>query len=152
MTKDELKRKKKELAWHLELHLAVNGGNRSECKGLRDDFRREVRELEKAARESQSPEQQDKESRKREASKARKYGLTPDAFAAMVEGQGRRCAACRAPFGPLPGLEPCIDHDHATGAVRGILCRLCNTTLGHAHDNPEILRGLIRYLAKQQSG
>lgn len=39
-----------------------------------------------------------------------------------------------------------LDHCHKTGAPRGWLCYSCNTILGHAEDNPEILRKLIDYL------
>lgn len=39
-----------------------------------------------------------------------------------------------------------IDHNHDTGKIRGVLCARCNHTLGHARDNPEILRALAIYL------
>lgn len=39
-----------------------------------------------------------------------------------------------------------IDHCHATGTVRGILCSGCNTTLGRMRDDPEKIRGLLTYL------
>lgn len=39
-----------------------------------------------------------------------------------------------------------FDHCHQTGAFRGWLCYSCNTILGHADDNPEILSKLIDYL------
>ena len=39
-----------------------------------------------------------------------------------------------------------IDHDHATGAVRGVLCEGCNHALGNAKDNPALLRSLADYL------
>ena len=40
----------------------------------------------------------------------------------------------------------CIDHDHATGSVRGILCHLCNTALGSLRDDPVRLTRALRYL------
>lgn len=42
-----------------------------------------------------------------------------------------------------------VDHDHATGKVRGVLCFNCNSILGHARDNPQVLRDLIKYLEQQ---
>ena len=39
-----------------------------------------------------------------------------------------------------------IDHDHATGAIRGVLCGGCNQALGFAKDNPATLRSLAEYL------
>jgi hypothetical protein len=39
-----------------------------------------------------------------------------------------------------------IDHDHKTGAVRGLLCHQCNLVVGNAQDRPEILRNLADYL------
>lgn len=39
-----------------------------------------------------------------------------------------------------------VDHDHATGAIRGVLCNACNHALGMVHDSPEVLVGLVEYL------
>lgn len=75
-----------------------------------------------------------------------KYGVTKDQLRSMLESQEHRCKACRVKFGPMHGLKPCIDHDHGTGRVRGLLCRRCNLTLGHAEDNANVLRLLARYL------
>lgn len=39
-----------------------------------------------------------------------------------------------------------VDHDHATGAIRGVLCGDCNRALGHANDDPVVLIGLAEYV------
>lgn len=44
-----------------------------------------------------------------------------------------------------------IDHDHTTGEVRGLLCHKCNTALGHANDNVELLQKMIKYLKKHKA-
>lgn len=74
----------------------------------------------------------------------RQYGLTPTDFDAMLETQGGRCAICRGD--DHNGRNWCVDHDHATGAVRGLLCTDCNIGLGKFKDDPAILRAAIEYL------
>lgn len=49
------------------------------------------------------------------------------------------------------GRKFCIDHDHSTGLVRGLLCGGCNSALGHAFDDPSILRQLADYLERSLS-
>lgn len=75
---------------------------------------------------------------------AAKYGVTPERYDAMVKAQDGVCAICHRPDrrGHLA-----VDHDHATGAVRGLLCRLCNLKLGwyESLDNDSRIR-LALYL------
>lgn len=79
----------------------------------------------------------------------RSYGITLQQYNEMLEKQGGVCAICLQPErmvhkGKVKRL--CVDHDHKTGKVRGILCHRCNTTLGMYEDNPELMRNLITYL------
>jgi len=66
----------------------------------------------------------------------RKQGLTLERYEEMVREQGGRCAICReVPIPPERGrpvkyltrLPLDVDHDHATGKVRGLLCSRCNS-------------------------
>lgn len=77
--------------------------------------------------------------RKRNSHTLRKYGISYDQEAALRSFQGGACPACGA-------TELVVDHDHSSGEVRGMLCHRCNTALGYARDDPEILRALARYV------
>ena len=60
----------------------------------------------------------------------RRYGLTKDQYLMMFEDQQNMCAIkCGTAVYPFTTTAH-VDHDHATGAVRGILCAKCNKGLG----------------------
>lgn len=72
------------------------------------------------------------------------YGITPDEYFQMLSAQGGGCAICgRA---PQPGKVLCVDHNHQTNKVRGLLCHGCNHALGCFGDTVEGLRKAIQYL------
>lgn len=73
-----------------------------------------------------------------------KYGLSPEDYSGMVEEQAGRCAICGG--SPAPQKRLVVDHCHASGAVRGLLCGPCNSGLGQFHDNQDRLRAAISYL------
>lgn len=73
----------------------------------------------------------------------RRYGLTFAGYSALILDQLGLCAACNL---AAPDLE--VDHCHETGRVRGLLCRNCNSALGHARDDVDRLHALIRYLTR----
>jgi Recombination endonuclease VII len=77
------------------------------------------------------------------------YGLSNEQFAKMQHDQGDRCPICKMPFNPeIRECEPCLDHDHATGKVRGAICRVCNTAMGQLGDDPRVLEAAARYLER----
>lgn len=79
----------------------------------------------------------------------KKYGLSESAFRSMLNIQQGACLICSRKFGERNVRDsPCVDHDHVTGRVRGLLCTYCNLTLGYCRDNPAILRKMIEYLEK----
>ena len=77
-----------------------------------------------------------------------RYGVTPADFDRMLSEQNDGCAICRTPLrgSGLDRDAPQVDHDHATGKVRAILCRLCNTALGNFRDDPQLIGAALAYL------
>lgn len=82
----------------------------------------------------------------------KKYGITLAQFELMLKSQNGVCAICGQPEtfkgrgGKITPLS--IDHDHKTMRIRGLLCRRCNSFLGHIKDDPEILEKGAAYLRK----
>ena len=66
--------------------------------------------------------------------------MTEDEVIQLLARQEGLCAICRS----APAIH--IDHDHATGAVRGMLCFRCNAALGQFGDSPDTLVRAARYL------
>jgi hypothetical protein len=68
------------------------------------------------------------EKRRSKTRRLKKFGLTEEQYLALEASQNGVCAICGNPPVKPPTLA--IDHDHATGKVRGLLCVTCNTRLG----------------------
>ena len=68
------------------------------------------------------------------------YDISADEFDVLLEKQGGVCAICA---GPDPQH---LDHDHVTGAIRGILCINCNHGIGKFFDDPALLERAAAYL------
>jgi hypothetical protein len=69
-----------------------------------------------------------------------KYGLGLTEFDEMVKAQSGECLICKKQSNLF------VDHCHATGAVRGLLCTHCNSMLGFSRDRIWVLEAGIRYL------
>ncbi len=78
----------------------------------------------------------------------RKYGITPEQRAEMMDNQKGCCAICKASLinPKFSASDLNVDHNHETGEVRGLLCSKCNTGLGQFKDNKEYLMAAINYL------
>lgn len=81
----------------------------------------------------------------------KKFGITLINYNTMLENQNYVCAICNQPEkrvhnnGKISAL--CVDHDHQTGKIRGLLCYGCNVSLGRFKDNPELLKRALKYIS-----
>lgn len=80
---------------------------------------------------------------KRDSHLRKQYGLSLAALADLIAGQGGVCAICGD---DLTDRTPHVDHDHATGLVRGVLCPPCNMGLGSFRDDPDRMLAALFYL------
>lgn len=72
------------------------------------------------------------------------YGLKDDDYKKMRQAQQDRCSICLRHESQFKGLV--VDHDHATGRVRGLVCAGCNTMLGQIETNFIDLEIIRKYL------
>ena len=86
----------------------------------------------------------------RERHLVRKYKVTLADYARMLEAHGGKCAICGSPEAEQFKGVFHVDHCHATGAVRGLLCRGCNHVLGHFKDDPALFARAVAYLGVPQ--
>jgi hypothetical protein len=92
--------------------------------------------------------------KRRDAYLQKNFGISLADYESMRERQGGRCAICGAAPAPLPpgqgrrftNGDLVVDHCHATGRVRGLLCDLCNKGLGQFGDDADRLRSALAYL------
>jgi hypothetical protein len=79
-----------------------------------------------------------------------RYGLSGEALARLTAEQGGRCAVCEmVPSGKGKKSQTLhVDHDHATGIVRGLLCDKCNRAIGLMGDSATTLTRAAMYLVR----
>jgi hypothetical protein len=80
---------------------------------------------------------------------ASKFGLTSTQVEALLKQQKGVCAVCENTETAKGKSTLSIDHDHKTGAVRGLLCTRCNQALGMMKDSPTLLRKAAKYLERE---
>jgi len=85
----------------------------------------------------------------RSAALRKLYGITVQQYEAASEAVGGLCEICGEKC--VTGKTLAVDHDHETGAVRGLLCRKCNSGLGLFNDSTELLKAAAEYLIRSGS-
>ncbi len=138
----------------------------STCKNMKDLDKFEVDLRYKSGHRSQCAECRYTTKSAKDAKLAghlkRKYGVTLEEYEAKLAEQNGLCAICNREEtritrpnakkyfnGEAPRLS--LDHDHATGKVRGLLCYKCNIGIGQLQDSVENLESAIAYLKKWSS-
>ena len=76
----------------------------------------------------------------------RAYGIDDQYYQDLLVKQNGKCALCTNT--PKDKKRLCVDHDHDTGAVRGLLCLKCNAALGVFGDNLKGINKVIKYLGE----
>lgn len=76
----------------------------------------------------------------------RNYGISFADYDRMYHEQDGFCAICRLPQNSKRNTRFCVDHDHDTGEVRGLLCDSCNRGIGLLKDDPRLLENAAKYL------
>ena len=112
----------------------AKGTRRKECRACRSAY--------KKAYALAHPEKHRLKARKNHM---KKYGITPEDYNRMFEEQGGKCAICETHQSNF-NRSLAIDHCHANGKVRMLLCTNCNSLLGMAKDDPNILEKAKAYL------
>lgn len=84
----------------------------------------------------------------RKAHLKRVFGISLDDYNKISEEQDHVCAICGKSEMNNKNKVLCVDHDHKTGAIRQLLCGLCNSGLGAFRDDKTLLKKAIKYLKK----
>ena len=85
-----------------------------------------------------------KEYKKKVSSKKSRYGISEQLYMGLMAIPS--CEICGVPF--IHNQEKCIDHDHKTERIRGILCNSCNKGLGFFKDDVELLEKAKKYIQR----
>lgn len=118
-------------AWYERNKERVNAARRA----LTGDRRERVKAVQRASHARRSPERKAHwKAYMYSYGLNRRFKISLAKWLAIFKLQGECCACCKT---TTPGGKNRwhTDHDHETGAIRGILCRMCNAVLGMLGDN-----------------
>ncbi|MBV8433913.1 MAG: hypothetical protein JO029_06505 [Candidatus Eremiobacteraeota bacterium] len=129
----------------------ILGNGAARCSSCHNRWLREYYRKSETRRENQ-----------RRAYVQRKYGISLDELADLLMQQNGCCAICgrrwqdcisakRAQYDVRFLQYLCVDHDHVTRKVRGLLCNGCNTAIGMFGEDPARFAAAASYLARSAS-
>ena len=79
------------------------------------------------------------------------YNITIEQYNEMLKKQSNCCGICKKHISETLAAKKsnlCVDHNHDTGKVRGLLCDKCNRGIGLLCDDIDILINAIEYLSQ----
>ena len=117
---------------HYQCKLCMNANNL--------EYRKAHKELSRKIANDYNHRHPDKYDARKHRARIKKYGITEEYFQSLLDFQNGVCAICGEPN------PTCIDHNHETGEVRGLLCQDCNFAIGVMRDNPARFRNAATYL------
>lgn len=121
------------------------------CHGQQSIRTRDPERHKRNKRESTARQRRNNPDRFHAVELRRSFGIDRSEYVRMLEEQGGVCAICRLPESDSNRSRLAVDHDHSSGAIRGLLCRRCNTALGLMGDCAERLEMAARYLRRTAS-
>ncbi len=135
-------------AWHKK-RFAENAEYREKVRAARGRYREthkeELRERRRLRLQNDPHFRERKRARGREWQRRKRYDkvyrISLADYDAMRKRQNGACAICKR-----SGQALCVDHCHACGKVRGLLCGKCNSVLGFCDDSPAHLLAAAAYL------
>lgn len=80
-----------------------------------------------------------------------KYGMSMLDYKKLLNSQDGKCAICRSDNPGYKRSSFCVDHDHTTGYVRGLICGSCNFGIGNFKDNQIFLMSAAEYVKKSKT-
>lgn len=75
----------------------------------------------------------------------RKFGINTEEYNKIFQEQGGCCDICKRHQSEFD-IALCVDHNHETGKIRGLLCTNCNAGIGMLKDNSSVINSAINYL------
>lgn len=123
------------------------------CRPCRKKYRREAEVKERTSTYNKRYAEQNPELMKakdRKNSLKRFWNMTQEQFQVLLNAQNGTCALC-SKTESNPNKSLCIDHDHNTGRIRGLLCDNHNRAMGLFKDSIEDMEKAIKYLKSHRS-
>lgn len=82
----------------------------------------------------------------------RRYGCTLEMYNTLLVRQEGKCAICSVLHNPAEKKGRLyVDHCHATGKIRALLCKHCNSMLGYAKDDTRIMLEAVAYIVRHKA-
>lgn len=126
----------------------THDGRRAYCRDCQGRITRDYRQRSPECRAARLAWQRGAKGRK---IKLRyRYGIEAEEYDRLLKSQDGRCAICRTDRpGGRYNDKLLIDHDHATGKIRGLLCQRCNGALGLFGDDLAGIMRVVEYLKRR---